>query len=143
MTFVFGALARMRFVASIPVILPEIDIHDDNVGLKLFGEFDGLRAVCCLAHNLNVRLDLHQAYQPFSYDLMVVNDKDAAHDCLLVLMDNTGLLCLSCESVGLFRELFRFANGDCHSDICSFAGSGHNLNLTAGISGRAEPILPR
>ena len=52
-------------------------VEQEDVGLDLAGQFDGLSAVAGFAHDFHVRLGFQQAAQTVPEDRVIVSDHDA------------------------------------------------------------------
>ena len=63
--------------ASMPLQVGHGDVHDDDVGLALAGQPDGLAAGGGLGHDLHAGLFLQQGAQALPHDLVIVGQQDA------------------------------------------------------------------
>jgi len=55
------------------------DVHEDDVGAQLAGSGDGVLSVHCLAHHLEVLLDLEDNCEAASHQRLVIGDQDGDH----------------------------------------------------------------
>jgi hypothetical protein len=62
-----------------PIHVGHGDVHEDNVGAKLFGFFDALEAVSGFADDLEIRARAEQCSDTAADKFVVVNDQDSDH----------------------------------------------------------------